>query len=214
MRRIYVLVIFVLYLSSVSFGQAVDFSAFGIDTTGSNIPKGLKAGDKAPGFTGYDQTGKTVELKKLLEQGPVVIFFYRGKWSQECSRFLNNYQDSVNIITGLGATLVAITPESIENVEQTVKFHNLTFRVIYDCQERMMKDYGLMYNVTKAYIDKIKSTLSIDIAENNGRDLAHLPVTATYIINRESIITAVYFNPDFNKRASVKWMVKNLASSL
>ena len=214
MRRIYVLVIFVLYLSSVSFGQAVDFSAFGIDTTGSNIPKGLKAGDKAPGFTGYDQTGKTVELKKLLEQGPVVIFFYRGKWSQECSRFLNNYQDSVNIITGLGATLVAITPESIENVEQTVKFHNLTFRVIYDCQERMMKDYGLMYNVTKAYIDKIKSTLSIDIAENNGRDLAHLPVTATYIINRESIITAVYFNPDFNKRASVKWMFKNLASSL
>ena len=214
MRRIYVLVIFVLYLSSVSFGQAVDFSAFGIDTTGSNIPKGLKAGDKAPGFTGYDQTGKTVELKKLLEQGPVVIFFYRGKWSQECSRFLNNYQDSVNIITGLGATLVAITPESIENVEQTVKFHNLTFRVIYDCQERMMKDYGLMYNVTEAYIDKIKSTLSIDIAENNGRDLAHLPVTATYIINRESIITAVYFNPDFNKRASVKWMVKNLASSL
>ncbi len=214
MRRIYVLVIFVLYLSSVSFGQAVDFSAFGIDTTGSNIPKGLKAGDKAPGFTGYDQTGKTVELKKLLEQGPVVLFFYRGKWSQECSRFLNNYQDSVNIITGLGATLVAITPESIENVEQTVKFHNLTFRVIYDCQERMMKDYGLMYNVTEAYIDKIKSTLSIDIAENNGRDLAHLPVTATYIINRESIITAVYFNPDFNKRASVKWMVKNLASSL
>ena len=214
MRRIYVLVIFVLYLSSVSFGQAVDFSAFGIDTTGSNIPKGLKAGDKAPGFTGYDQTGKTVELKKLLEQGPVVLFFYRGKWSQECSRYLNSYQDSVNIITGLGATLVAITPESIENVEQTVKFHNLTFRVIYDCQERMMKDYGLMYNVTKAYIDKIKSTLSIDIAENNGRDLAHLPVTATYIINRESIITAVYFNPDFNKRASVKWMVKNLASSL
>ena len=151
MRRIYVLVIFVLYLSSVSFGQAVDFSAFGIDTTGSNIPKGLKAGDKAPGFTGYDQTGKTVELKKLLEQGPVVLFFYRGKWSQECSRFLNNYQDSVNIITGLGATLVAITPESIENVEQTVKFHNLTFRVIYDCQERMMKDYGLMYNVMAGY---------------------------------------------------------------
>ena len=77
-----------------------------------------------------------------------------------------------------------------------------------------MKDYGLMYNVTKAYIDKIKSSLSIDIAENNGRDLAHLPVTATYIISRESIITAVYFNPDFNKRASVKWMVKNLASAL
>ena len=41
---------------------------------------GLKVGDKAPDFTGYDQTGKMVESKKLIETGPMVLFFYRGKW--------------------------------------------------------------------------------------------------------------------------------------
>ena len=109
---------------------------------------------------------------------------------------------------------MAITPESIENVEQTVKLHNLAFTVIYDCQEQIMKDYGLMFNVTKAYQDLIEKHLSIDIAKNNGRDVAHLPVPATYIINREGIIIAVQFDPDYNNRATVKWMIQNLASVL
>ena len=176
--------------------------------------QGLKAGDKAPDFTGYDQTGKMVDSKKLLEKGPMVLFFYRGKWCSVCNRYLDYYQDSLNIITDQGFNVIAITPESIENVEQTVKFHNLTFTVIYDCQEKIMKDYDVMFTVTKAYQDKILSSLSTDIAKNNGRDAAHLPVPATYIINRQGIIVAVQFDPDYKNRASVKWMLQNLGSAL
>ena len=120
----------------------------------------LKPGDKAPFFTGYDQFGKTVDLKMLLEKGPIVLFFYRGKWCPVCSRYLSNYQDSLNIITDQGFSVVAITPESIENVEQTVKMHKITFTVIYDCQEKIMKDFDVMFTVTKAYQDKILSSLS------------------------------------------------------
>jgi peroxiredoxin len=174
----------------------------------------LKVGVRAPDFTGYDQKGKQVELKKLLEQGPMILFFYRGKWCPVCSRYLNNYQDSLKVLTDQGFIVVAITPESIENVEQTVKLHNLTFTVIYDCQEKIMKDYEVMFNVTKAYQDKIQSSFSIDIANNNGRDSARLPVPATYIINKEGIIVAVQFDPDFKNRATIKWMLKNLGLAL
>jgi peroxiredoxin len=195
---------------SVSYGQDIKYASFGIETKSGTIPHGLKPGDKAPDFTGYDQKGKQVELKKLLENGPVILFFYRGKWSTICSRYLNNYQDSLKVITDQGFNLVAITPESIENVEQTVKLHNITFLVIYDCQEKIMKDYNVMFSVTKEYQDKILKEFSIDIAKNNGRDSARLPVPATYIINKEGIIVAVHFDPDFNNRASVRWMLKNL----
>ena len=214
MRNCFLLIVFAISLMSVSYGQDINYSKFGIETNDSNIPFGLKAGDKAPDFMGYDQSGKQVELKKLLEQGPMILFFYRGKWCSVCSKYLNNYQDSLKIITDQGFNIVAITPESIENVEQTVKLHKLTFRVIYDCQEKIMKDYDVMFSVTKSYQDMILSSLSIDIAKNNGRDAARLPVPATYIINREGIIVAVQFDPDFHNRASVKWMLKNLGSAL
>jgi peroxiredoxin len=204
------LIILALSIRSISYGQGVNYSSFGIETKNSNIPHGLNVGEKAPDFTGYDQKGRQVELKKLLELGPVILFFYRGKWCPVCSRCLNDYQDSLKTLTDQGFSVVAITPESIENVEQTVKLHNLTFTVIYDCQEKIMKDYDVMFNVTKAYQDKILSSFSIDIAQNNGRDSARLPVPATYIINREGIIAAVQFDPDYKNRATVKWMLKNL----
>ena len=213
-RNCFLLIVIVLSMISVSYGQDINYARFGIETNDSNIPHGLKAGDKAPDFTGYDQTGKQVELKKLLDKGPIILFFYRGKWSTECSRYLNNYQDSLKVLTDQGFNVVAITPESIENVEQTVKLHNLTFTVIYDCQEKIMKDFDVIFNVTKAYQEKIHSDFSINIAENNGRDAARLPVPATYIINKDGIIVAVQFDPDYKNRASVKWILKNLGLAL
>jgi peroxiredoxin len=207
------LIVFFLFSIPVS-GQNIDYARYGIDVSNGLIPKGLNPGDKAPGFTGYDQTGKQVELKTLLEKGPVVLFFYRGKWCPSCSKYLNDYQDSLNVITGMGFNVVAITPESIENVEQTVRMHNLSFTVIYDCQEKIMQDYGVMFRVTDSYQKKLIDGYSIDIARNNGREVANLPVPATYIINRDGIITAAYFNPDYHIRASVKWILQNMATAM
>jgi peroxiredoxin len=210
----FLIIVIAISIMSNAYGQETDYARFGMETKDSNVPHGLKVGDKAPDFTGYDQTGKQVELKKFLEQGPLILFFYRGNWCPLCNRYLKNYQDSLKVLTDQGFNVVAITPESIENVENTVKLHNLTFTVIYDCQEKIMKDYDLMFNVTRAYQDKILSSFSIDIAKNNGRDAAHLPVPATYIINKEGIIVAVQFDPDYKNRASVKWMLRNLGPAL
>jgi peroxiredoxin len=215
MNKIFIQVIFSLFIFvSALHGQDINYTKFGIQTEGTHTPQGLKRGDKAPDFTGYDQNGNKVQSKKILESGPLVLFFYRGNWCPVCSRYLNDYQDSLNILTGMGVNVVAITPESIENVEMTVKLHNLSFTVVYDCQEQIMKDYDVMFNVTQPYQELVQKDHSIDIAKNNGRDIAHLPVPATFIISREGIIVAVQFDPDYNNRATVKWMIQNLASVL
>jgi peroxiredoxin len=213
-KRLFLFLVISTFIGSVITGQQINFQKFGIEANDSHIPVGLKPGDKAPFFTGYDQFGKTVDLNKLLEKGPIVLFFYRGKWCPVCSRYLNNYQDSLNIVTDQGFNVVAITPESIENVEQTIKLHKITFTVIYDCQEKIMSDFDVMFSVTKAYQDKIRSSFGIDIAENNLHSPAHLPVPATFIINRQGIIAAVQFDPDYQNRASIKWMLKNLGGAL
>jgi peroxiredoxin len=215
MKKLHIiLILFLFILTSAIFGQQPDYASFGIDISNSRIPHGLKEGDRAPDFTGYDQTGKQVTLKGFLEQGPVVMFFYRGNWCPACNKQLKAYQDSINLITGQGASVVAITPESIEFVEQTVKMHGISFTVIYDCQEKIMEDYDLMFDVTKDFQDLVAKQLKTNIAEHNGHTPAHLPVTATYIINRTGTITATWFDPDYHKRASVMWVVQKLATAL
>jgi peroxiredoxin len=110
--------IILMFLSLAVYGQGIDYAKFGIETKDGHIPAGLKVGDTAPDFVAYDQTGKQVELKKLLETGPVVLFFYRGKWCPVCSRYLNDYQDSLNMIVDQGFNVIAVTPETIDNVSR------------------------------------------------------------------------------------------------
>lgn len=215
MKKIHIVTfIFLFILSSTIFGQQPDYASFGIDISNGRIPHGLKEGDRAPDFTGYDQTGKQVTLKGFLEKGPVVMFFYRGNWCPACNKQLKAYQDSIDLVTGLGATVVAVTPESIEFVEQTVKMHGITYTVIYDCQEKIMEDYDLMFDVTKEFQDLVAKQLKTNIAEHNGHTPAHLPIAATYIINKFGTITAGYFNYDYHNRASVKWIMHNLSTVL
>ncbi len=36
----------------------------------------MKIGDKVPDFEGLDQSGETVALRSLIENGPLVLYFY------------------------------------------------------------------------------------------------------------------------------------------
>jgi peroxiredoxin len=209
----FILIVSTIFIVNCAFSQETDYALFGIKTAGVAVPSGLKDGDRSPSFSGYDQTGKFTESAKLLQKGPMVLFFYRGNWCPICNKTLKNYEDSLKIITDQGFSVVAITPESIENVETTVKMNNISYTVIYDCQEKIMSDFGVMFNVTEQYQNKLKEK-NIDLVKINGRPEAHLPVPATYIINRDGIIVAAWFDPDYRHRAPVTWIIRNLGRAL
>lgn len=40
----------------------------------------VSVGDSAPGFVLKDTDGNDVALSSLIEKGPVVLGFYRGRW--------------------------------------------------------------------------------------------------------------------------------------
>jgi len=44
------------------------------------LAKAVKVGDLAPDFELKDTEGKTVALGDLLDKGPLVLSFYRGRW--------------------------------------------------------------------------------------------------------------------------------------
>lgn len=47
----------------------------------SGLAEGAKKkGDRAPDFTLPNPSGEMVTLSRLLDQGPVVVTFYRGTW--------------------------------------------------------------------------------------------------------------------------------------
>lgn len=182
---------------------------YGIDVN-FGVPSGLKPGDAAPDFSATDTDGNNLTLSNELKNGPVVIIFYRGEWCPVCNRYLSNFQDSLSYIIDAGAKVLAVAPETTDNALKMVNKTGATFTVIPDPTEEIMQRYDVAFNVTEAYQKKIQNALEADIASNNGKTDAKLPVPATFIINQEGIIIYRQFNLDYHIRATVKDIIDNL----
>ena len=70
---------------------------------------------QAPNFTLPNEVNQNVELAGLLAKGPVVVTFYRGSWCPYCNLQLRALKERLAEIHGLGAELVAISPEVPDN---------------------------------------------------------------------------------------------------
>ena len=177
--------------------------------TATVYPAGLKVGDAAPMFTAKDQNGKTVTLKQALKNGPVVILFYRGQWCPFCNKQLSHFSDSLQMLIEKGASVLAITPETEENVKKTVEKTRSSFSILEDEGMAIMKMYKVNFSVDENTITKYKG-YGIHFDKANGSNGANLPVPATYIIGKDGIIKYVFFNTDYRQRASVYDILNNL----
>lgn len=172
-------------------------------------PKGLSVGDKAPAFIANDSRGIAFSLDKQLKKGDVVLIFYRGQWCPYCNRQLSSLNDSLQTILSKGATLVAVTPETVENIGKTINKTKASFPIVSDTDLKIMKSYRVDFSVDQATQDKYK-TYGINFAAANGSNGANLPVPATYVIGKDGKIKYVFFNPDYRLRPSVKEIVEHL----
>jgi peroxiredoxin len=73
-----------------------------------------------------------------------------------------------------------------------------------------MQRYDVLFNVTEAYQQKISTKLEADIASNNAKEDAKLPVPATFIIDQEGVIVYRQFNADYHIRATVNDILNHL----
>ncbi len=172
-------------------------------------PEGLFIASKAPDFKAKDQFGKDIRLKDILKLEKVVLVFYRGEWSPDCSRLLTRLQDSIQLIIDKGATVIAVSPEIPENVAKTIEKTRASYSVISDEKLKIMKAYDVEFEVPENTITRYRNT-GIDIEKINGPNGKYLPIPAVYIIDKESTITYRFFEPDYKKRPSVADILKNL----
>ena len=106
-----------------------------VDDNASLLPlaaKALKAGDTFPGVMLTDQLGRPIDLAELMVEGPLVVTFYRGGWCPYCNLELRAYQKALPAIERLGARLIAVSPETPDNVLTTAEKNDLAYTVLSD----------------------------------------------------------------------------------
>jgi peroxiredoxin len=186
------------------------FAAITIAAGAQERPEGLFINSKAPDFSAKDQNGNNVSLRDLRKKGPVVLVFYRGNWCPYCNKELKNLQDSLQLLQGQKATVVAISPEAAEGIGETVKKTGATFPIIHDADAKLAKAYQVAFTVDERMVKRLQAS-QIDLAKiNNTKEAPVLPVPAVYIINRDGSITYRYFNENYRERPTVSSLLEHI----
>lgn len=166
------------------------------------IPElGLSVGASAPNFSLPDATGATVELNHLMANGPVVLTFYRGGWCPYCNIQLRAYQGILNELKKLGASLVAVSPETPDNSLDTRQREELEFHVLSDNGNLVAKQFGLVFPVSTE-VRLLFEGWDINLENHNGIEGGEIPVPATYIIDEAA--TIIFGKPDVDYRTRVE----------
>jgi peroxiredoxin len=159
----------------------------------------MKVGDKAPAFRLKDSEGDLVSSSELLETGPLIISFYRGVWCPYCNIELQALQSALPEYRRLGASLVAISPQTQPNSRRAARENGLTFPILSDMRGEIGAAFGLKVKLP-GYLAEHYKNAKIDLASFNDDPEWTLPMPARYVIGQSSIILYAEVNADYTCR--------------
>ena len=173
--------------------------------------KALAAGARAPAFSLSDSHGEIVRSDDLLIRGPLVLTFQRGSWCPYCTMDMQAIEAAARQIRALGASVVAISPQSEPNSRKFEADIGLSFSILCDRGNLVAQQFGLRYRVSQEVLAVYRG-LGIDLALGNGEDSLTLPLPARYVIGRDGIIVYAEVNGDYRRRPDPREWLPVLAN--
>jgi peroxiredoxin len=181
----------------------------GKDLASSMPDPGIKVGEKAPDFVLNNALGKAVNLKDELQQGPVVLVFYRGAWCPFCNMHLHVLQQSLPEFKQYGAQLITITPQTPDKSIEQFKQKGYPFEVLSDLDNKVMKDYRLYFELPDDLVAVYKKH-GLDIEAFNGEDRNVLPVPGSFVIDTGGVVRAMHADTDYKQRMEPSAIIEAL----
>src|SRR5271166_4275575 len=107
----------------------------------------LPVGSKIPEFQLQDHDGKTISSSDLLSKGHLVLCFIRGRWCPFCVGQMEAMNLVLPEIEQVGATLAAISPQTVQQSFFMRDQHKLRFSLLSDAGNKIARQFGLTYRV-------------------------------------------------------------------
>jgi len=169
----------------------------------------LPVGAKAPRFDLPDHDGRIVRSSDLLAKGTLVLCFIRGRWCPFCVGQMEAMNLVLPQIEQAGATLVAVSPQTVKQAFFMHDQHKLGFPLLSDADNQVARKFGLTYRVPDAQ-EAVYRKAFVNLPFTNGDDSWELPIPATYIVDREGTIRYASANEDYTERPEPDDLVRAL----
>jgi peroxiredoxin len=161
--------------------------------------RALAAGAKAPGFELKSHNRAVVSSAELLLKGRLVLCFFRGRWCPFCVGQLEAMNRILPLIDQAGASLVAISPQTVQQSFFMADQHRLRFPLLSDTGNQVAREFGLVYRIPDDQRDVYRRAF-VNLPFANGDESWELPIPATYILQPDGTVLYASANPYYTER--------------
>jgi peroxiredoxin len=173
----------------------------------------LPVGAKAPEFELHDHDGRILSSVDLLAKGRLVLCFIRGRWCPFCV----GQMEAMNLvrpeIKEEGATLVAISPQTVRQSFFMHDQHKLRFPLLSDPGNEVARQFGLTYRVNEEQQGVYRRAF-VNLPFANGDESWQLPIPATFILERDGTVLYASANEDYTERPEPREILRVLNAIL
>lgn len=159
----------------------------------------LRPGQALPAFELPDADGRLLTLSALLEQGPLLLNFYRGQWCPFCNLALRALQGHLPHFRRHGVQLVAVSPERPDHSLALVQQHGLAFPVLTDAGLGLARRCGIVFTLDEG-LRPLYQAWGVDLPARNGNGSFELPLPAAFLVGRDGLVREAFVEPDYRLR--------------
>lgn len=145
--------------------------------------RALQPGNPAPELELPDQNGNAIRSVDLLNTGPLIICFIRGRWDPFCVGQMEAMNAIVPDLQKLGASLIAISPQTVHHNYLMSDQHKFQFPLLSDSGNQIARQFGIVYRVPD-YQQEVYKRVFVNLPFINGEPSWDLPIPATFIVGR------------------------------
>lgn len=169
---------------------------------GASAPK---VGEMFPDFSLPTAHGSYRRLGDLLDQGPVIVNFSRGRWCPYCVHEVSAWADMLPELAAAGVRFVEITGETGGGARALgavleASPHADVAEVLCDVDHGVALSLGLAFFAGDPLLDFYEK-VGLDMHELYGSPSGFLPVPATFAIDPAGRVRFAYADVDFRERA-------------
>jgi peroxiredoxin len=124
---------------------------------------------------------------------------------------LRAYQKILPQIIGLGASLLAISPQSPDKSQGTLLKNFLQYEVLSDLGNAASRQFGLVYQVPE-WVRDIYRSFGVDLPRFNADQSWELPIPGTFVIGTDRRILLSYTDTDARNRLEPSLILQALES--
>ena len=103
----------------------------------------LKPGDKAPEFVLTNDEGKDTSLSDLLQDGPLILYFYPADFTPGCTKEACSIRDLHDDIQAVGLSVIGISPQDVESHRKFRDKYELPFTLLSDPNKEVVQLYDV-----------------------------------------------------------------------